>query len=373
MNPAFRRLFDPFELSSGIKLPNRIVMAPMTTWSSYPDGVVHPDEIAYLYRRSEGLGAVITAACYVNPQGHAFPGQWACDNDSRLDSLALAARTIQVRGARAFLQIHHGGRMCSSAVSGHAPLSASPIPAERPGAETPREMTIEEIMETIDAFAAATRRAVQAGYDGVEIHGANTYLLQQFFSPHSNRRGDEWGGTLHRRMRFPLAVLDAVLSAASEAGRSFAVGYRISPEEIEEPGIRIEETLELIEALAERKPDWLHISTRDYRAGSLLESADKRRPTRLVIEKLAGGVPVIGVGGIITPSDAMFALDDGCALAALGRVLLTEPEWVLKVLDGEADDIRSSLPAENAENLLTLPRPLYDRLLAVPGWLKVAD
>ena len=368
----YTALFDGFRFPSGLETRNRIVMAPMTTWSSQEDGTIHEDELAYLALRSSGPGMVMTAACYVQRMGKAFDGQWGCHDDAMLPSLRAAAETIQARGARAILQIHHGGRMCPASLLPGQPVSASGEPAERPGADRPRPMTEEEIHETIDAFAAATRRAIAAGYDGVEIHGANTYLLQQFFSPHSNRRGDDWGGTREKRMRFPLAVTDAVLAAARQSDRPFAVGYRISPEEVEEPGITIDDTLELVEQLATRKLDWLHVSVRSYLAGSMRDD-DLRRPTTRIIEHVNGRVPVIGVGLVYNPEDARFILDDGCSAVALGRVLLMEPEWVEKIQRGDAAQIRSALPKSEGDTALTLPTPLYHMLLSRKGWLPVEE
>lgn len=384
-------LFHPLTLASGLTLPNRITIAPMTTWSSHADGSIHPDELAYIRRRARGPGLFMTAACYVMPEGHAFDGQWSCHDDSFLPSLRAVADAIHDEGSLAVLQIHHGGRMCPASILGHAPLSASAVPAERPGADTPRAMTEEEIHATIDAFAAATRRAIAAGYDGVEIHGANTYLLQQFFSPHSNRRDDDWGGSLEKRLRFSLAVTRAVLSTAAEADRPFAVGYRFSPEEVENPGITLEDTMVLVDALVGvrgegekgrriegRRLDWLHVSVRDYTAGSMRDAQDLRRPTRVVIEHLdrlpaADRLPVIGVGLMHTPEHAVRALDDGCAAVALGRIALMEPEWTEKVRSGRATDIRRTLPATGGDISLTIPAPMYRVLLGRPGWLPVEE
>jgi 2,4-dienoyl-CoA reductase-like NADH-dependent reductase (Old Yellow Enzyme family) len=369
----YTALFDGFRFPSGLETRNRVVMAPMTTWSSHDDGRIHEDELAYLALRSSGPGMVMTAACYVQRMGKAFRGQWGCHDDAMLPSLRAAAATIQARGARAILQIHHGGRMCPASLLPGQPVSASGEAAERPGADRPRPMTEEEIHETIGAFAAATRRAIAAGYDGVEIHGANTYLLQQFFSPHSNRRGDDWGGTREKRMRFPLAVTDAVLAAASQSDRPFAVGYRISPEEVEEPGITIDDTLELVELLSIRKLDWLHVSVRSYLAGSMRDDDDLKRPTTRIIQRVKGRVPVIGVGLVYNPDDAQFILNDGCAAVALGRVLLMEPTWVEKVREGRTQDIRSVLPKSDGDLQLTLPTPLYHMLLYRKGWLPVEE
>lgn len=344
-------------------------MAPMTTWSSHGDGRIHPDEIAYLRRRTPGLGMVITAAAYVQPLGHAFPGQWSCHDDSMIPSLRAAAEVIHAEGSKAILQIHHGGRMCPSSLIGTQPVSAGSEAAERPDADTPRPMTGEEIEQCISAFADGTRRAIEAGYDGVEIHGANTYLLQQFFSPHSNRRTDAWGGSLEKRMRFPLAVTDAVLAAAERADRPFAVGYRVSPEEIEEPGITIGDTLQLVEALAARPLDWLHVSVRSYFAGSMRDDSDTVPPTRRIIERLDGRLPVIGVGLVYTPEEAAALIEDGCTAVALGRILLMEPDWPAKARDGNAAHIRHALPASGGDEQLTLPTPMYRKLLSRAGWL----
>jgi 2,4-dienoyl-CoA reductase-like NADH-dependent reductase (Old Yellow Enzyme family) len=379
MLPEHTLLFEPYTFPSGLVVPNRIAIAPMTTWSGNPDGSVHDGEIAYLRRRSRGPGMVITAACYVMKEGYAFENQWACHDDAMLPSLRRASDTIHAEGAAAILQIHHGGRMCPASLLGHAPLSASAVPAARPDADTPRAMSEEEIHATIRAFGEATRRAVESGYDGVEIHGANTYLLQQFFSPHSNRRDDEWGGSLERRMRFPLAVLASVQQAAASASRPFAVGYRLSPEEIEEPGITMDDTLALVDALAALRPDWLHVSVREYLKGSLRDRSDTLRPTRRIIDAVGERVPVIGVGKVYTPEDAMFILEDGCPIVALGRILLMEPEWVTKVAALSPTDpdatgtIRVTLPAQGGAEELTIPGPMYRRLLAVKGWLPIAD
>lgn len=364
-------LFTPLPLASGVTVPNRLVMAPMTTWSSHPDGTIHPDEVAYLRRRSDGPGMVMTAACYVISHGKAFTDQWGCHTDAMLPSLVEAREAIHAGGALAVLQLHHGGRMSSTALLGHAPVSASAVPPVRPDAETPRALTHEEVLETIEAFGAATRRAIAAGYDGVEIHGANTYLLQQFFSPHSNRRDDAWGGDVHARMRFPLAVVEACLEAARTAGRPFAVGYRLSPEEVEEPGITIDDTLVFADVLAATALDWLHVSTRDYRKGSLRDRSDRRRPTKLVIDAVAGRMPVIGVGLVYKEEDLSLPLEDGCAAVALGRGLLMDPDWVRKLREGRAAEIVATLPAEGGDVSLSIPGPMYDMIRRVKGWLPV--
>ncbi|MFQ6734231.1 oxidoreductase [Virgibacillus tibetensis] len=132
-----------------------------------------------------------------------FPNEIGTDIDKLIPGLAKLAATIHDQGAKAILQIYHAGRMARpDLLPDGQPISASAVAPEREEAITPREMTEEEINETITAFGEATRRAIKAGWDGMEIHGANTYLIQQFFSPHSNRRTDQWRGSVQKRMNF---------------------------------------------------------------------------------------------------------------------------------------------------------------------------
>jgi 2,4-dienoyl-CoA reductase-like NADH-dependent reductase (Old Yellow Enzyme family) len=366
-------LFRPHTFLAGVTtLRNRLVMAPMTTYSSHPNGMITPEEVAFLRRRSKGVGMTITAACHVSYDGHAFEGQWSCASDEAIPSLKEAADAIRDAGAMAVLQLHHGGRLCSSALLGHAPLGPSPVRAERPGADEPREMTEAEIERTIAAFGQAARRAVRAGFDGVEIHGANGYLLQQFFSPHANRRTDQWGGSVENRAAFPIAVLEEVQEVVRRnAYRPFSIGYRLSPEEVEENGITIEETLHLVEGLVACRPDWLHVSTNDYFAGSLRSRDDTRARTDIIAECVDNRTAIIGVGSVLTPDTAVRILEHGAHLVALGRELIMEPEWVEKVAAGELDELRLCLPAEGGDEALTIPTPMYRRMLGRPGWLPV--
>lgn len=133
-------------------------------------------------------------------------------------------------------------------IGGRTPVGPSAVAAPRDGAATPVALTAEEVEGMIGKFGEAVRRAIQAGFDGVEIHGANTYLIQQFFSPNSNQRDDEWGGSRENRAKFPLAVLDITHKMVRQyADDAFIIGYRFSPEELEVPGIRFEDTLYLLE------------------------------------------------------------------------------------------------------------------------------
>src|SRR5699024_3848971 len=208
----FNNLFEPLTLPSGVTLENRLIVAPMTTRSAFENGMITNDELTHYARLSGQAGALITACAYVNPRGKAFQGGFSVASDKMIPGLSKLAKTIKGKGSKAILQIFHGGRMVpSKVIGGKQPVSASEVAALRDFATIPKEMTEEDIKNVIQDFYEATRRAIIAGFDGVELHGANTYLIQQFFSPHSNRRNDLWGGTLENRMKFPVAVIQAAV------------------------------------------------------------------------------------------------------------------------------------------------------------------
>ena len=365
-----------YTLPNGIELKNRLIMAPMTNFSSHQDGTVTEEEVNYYARRSNGVSMVITACAYVTPNGKGFHGEFGADKDEMIPSLEKLATRIKEQGAKAVLQIFHGGRMCPPELVPNGELvSASDIPAENGGVSTeepdkkPRALTEAEVEDTIQAFGEATRRAIEAGFDGVEIHGANGYLIQQFFSPHSNRREDRFGGSLEKRMTFPLEVVDTVKKVVQEhAKEPFIVGYRFSPEEPETPGITMDETLALVDALSNKGLDYLHVSLFDFfstpRRG--VEDLTKTRISYLQ-ETINDRVPLIGVGSIYTAEDARKAFETGVPLLALGRELIIDPDWVQKVTDGKEDEIVTEINKDKQEELV-IPDPLWNAIINTPGW-----
>jgi 2,4-dienoyl-CoA reductase-like NADH-dependent reductase (Old Yellow Enzyme family) len=352
-------LLCPISLGN-LALPNGFIVAPMTTYSSLEDGTISPDELPYLARRAEGgFGAIMTAACYVHPSGKAFTGQWGCDNDDKLESLASVAQAIHSGGAKAILQIHHGGRQCPPKLAGGECISASAIAAESHNASIPREMTDDEIERTIQDFAQATRRAKLSGFDGVEIHGANTYLVQQFVSPHSNRRTDKWNAA---DLLFPKRLVETVLQ---EVGTDFPVGYRFSSEEPETPGIRLEQTRNLIDELCKFQLSFFHISLRSYDQPSIHNQGDQS-VLRQIANHINGRLPLIGVGSIRTSQDVPKALGEGAGALAIGRGAICDPDWVNHYQNDLP--IRSTLNKANFPESYVLPAGLAKRVEDVPGW-----
>lgn len=365
---------EPFTFPSGLTVKNRILMAPMTISSSDSNGDVTDEELAYYARRAKsGIGMAVTACAYVDALGNGFADSIAADSDERIPSLKKLAAAIKTNGAKAVLQIYHAGRMTNSGLlNGQQPVSASNIPSVRKNAETPREMTETEIEEAIKAFAEAARRAVEAGFDGVEIHGANTYLVQQFFSPHSNRRTDRWGGDTKARMAFPLAVVEAVQQAVKTyASSPCIVGYRISPEEREEPGITMADTLLFVKELAAKKLDYLHLSVGYFFGGSLRDKDDTESRVQLIQQAVGDQVPVIGVGGLQTVEQVEEALKV-TPLISLGHALIMDPEWYEKAANGKADSIFDALYLSKKDEL-DIPEPLWNMTAGSPGWFNVKD
>jgi 2,4-dienoyl-CoA reductase-like NADH-dependent reductase (Old Yellow Enzyme family) len=369
VNSKYAPLLKSFTLKNGVQLKNRIVMAPMTNWSSNPDGSVTEAEVNYYARRSGGVGMVITACTYVTANGKGFHGEFGGDRDELIPSLQKLANGIKDQGAKAILQIFHGGRQVPPELIPNGDVvSASNIPVEGVGKPIPRELSEQEVESIVHDFGEATRRAIDAGYDGVEIHGANGYLIQQFFSPHSNRREDRWGGSLEKRLTFPLAVVDEVKRMAAEHAKGpFIVGYRFSPEEPETPGITMADTLVLLDALATKDLDYLHVSLQDFWSTPRRGVDDTRSRIEIIQERVGDKVPVIGVGSIYTPDEALKAIQTGLPLIALGRELIIDPDWVQKIAEGRETEINTEINKEN-QHQLVIPDPLWQAIIHTPGW-----
>lgn len=374
MNSKYASFFESVSLPNGTKLNNRLVLAPMTTMSANPDGTVSDAELAYYERRTGGVGMAITATTYVTPNGIGFPGQFAAYDDSFVPGLTRLAETIKKQGSHGILQIFHAGRQTPEQLSPTGEIVApSAVASERPDSAVPRELTDEEILSIIHDFGETTRRAIEAGFDGVEIHGANGYLLQQFFSPHSNRREDRWGGSLEKRLSFPLAVIDEVQKVVAKyAKQPFTIGYRFSPEEPETPGITMTETYALIDALKDKNLDYLHVSLNEFWSKPRRGEADTRARIEYILDRVDGKIPVIGVGSIYTADDAAAALNTGVPLLAIGRELIIEPDWVEKIESGREEDIETVITKSSQERLV-VPDGLWNAIIHTPGWFPVED
>ncbi|ENE5465737.1 NADH-dependent flavin oxidoreductase [Escherichia coli] len=373
-------LFSPFMLTEKIKLRNRIVMAPMTTWSANPDGTISEQELEFYKRRSQNVGLVITGCTYVTPSGIGFTHEFAAYDDRFINSLEKLAAAAKSGGAPAILQVFHASnKAIPELVPNNDVISASASSVKSGDfmkrVVQSREMTENEIQETIRAFGDVTKRAIKAGFDGIELHGAHGFLLQNFFSPLFNQRNDRWGGDLEGRMRFPLAVLQEVKNVVYEyATKPFAIGYRISPEESATGGLRIEDTYKLLDRLISSGISYIHTSLVSINDSYPVESPNGPRTIELILNHIAGRVPVIAAGKIRTPSQAQEAISTGLPLVAIGKGLVINPEWVTLAESGRGHEIQTTLNPQLVPEL-TIPDKLWDQIQASKGtgWFPLMD
>lgn len=354
-------ILNPLTLPNGAVLKNRLLMAPMTTCTGFHDGSVTSEVVEYYRARAGSMGTVIVECCFVDPEGPAFPGALGIDSDNKIPGLKRIADAVKLEGSTAILQIYHGGRMVApELIGGRTPVAPSAVAAPRDGATIPQALTAEDVEGMVGKFGDAVNRAIKAGFDGVEIHGANTYLIQQFFSPNSNQRQDKWGGSREKRAAFPLAVLDITQKMAKRfAHDGFIIGYRFSPEELEVPGIRFDDTLFLLEKLAHQGLDYVHFSLGQLLRSSIIETDDS---TPLITKFLAmrspelARIPVIGVGGVVNKADAENALAHGFDLVAVGKACIAYPDWADRIINNECLELFIDSQQREA---LKIPEPLW--------------
>jgi len=374
-------VWSPLEFNCGREIANRFVIAPLTTDASLEDGTAPDNELEFVRRRAaSGFGATISSAAYVAPDGRSWQGIGAA-HDRHLPSLQRLAEAMRAAGGLAILQIYDGGRIAKPELIGEEVMRApSAVASLRPGARTPRAMTSDEVESLIGSFRQAASLARQAGFDGVEVHGANHYAVHQFFSPRANHRDDHWGGTLAKRMNFPLAVAEAVRDAL---GPKLIAGFRVTPFEAEADGYKLEDSKQLCDELAKLNLDYISVSLDDYRlsrpAGETrvyhgpVEKVDTptENPITAFARVIAGRCAVLASGGIKTCADAEGAIKLGADLIAVGRAVVVDPEWLAKVRSGREASIVAGLPKDELEiaGTLSIPPRMVEYLLSRPGWI----
>ncbi|WP_428910618.1 NADH-dependent flavin oxidoreductase [Niallia sp. Krafla_26] len=374
MKENYQKLFQDFTFKSGVHVRNRLMMAPMTTFSSDENDYVSQEELDYYKERANGVGTIITACAYVSKNGKGFDGQMGIDHDGTIEGLSKLAQVIHSGGAKGVVQLYHGGRLAVPRLipNGETVSASAVTPLGDRGfysvEQTPRALTTEEVYEIIKEFGEATRRSIEAGFDGVELHGATGYLLQQFVSPHSNQRKDEF----ENRYLFAIKLIDEVKRVIKKyATKPFLIGYRFSPEEPETPGITMKETFELLDVLIQANLDYIHIATTNAWAKPRRGIVSEKSRTELISQHINGRVPVIGVGSIHTPDDAARLLDKGKTdFVAIGRALVVDPHWVEKVKNDQEGTISQQL-TQNDQHQAVIPTPLWRLILEVEGWFPV--
>ena len=333
-------LFSPCAIGT-LQTKNRIVMPPMATNYASPEGFVTDRLIAYYVERARGgVGYITVEHTGILQQGKASPRMLLISTDEHASGFARLVDAVHRAGGKIVVQINHAGRQTSSAVTGSPIVGPSPIACPT-RTEVPRELTIAEIEEITEAFAAAAQRVKGAGADGVELHMAHGYLLCAFLSPFSNRRSDRYGGDVEGRTRFARNVLHSV---RNRVGPAFPIVCRMSADEYVEGGLRIQETKQIARILEQEGADALHVSACNAASGYL------NHPTYYVEEgvfvplaeaiKSAVRLPVIAVGRIRNPVMADQIVRDGKAdLVSMGRALIADPYLPRKAEAGRLEDI----------------------------------
>jgi 2,4-dienoyl-CoA reductase-like NADH-dependent reductase (Old Yellow Enzyme family)/thioredoxin reductase len=338
-----RKLFEPARIGR-MSLRNRIVMPPMMTGFGNPDGSVSEANRAYYAERAKGgVGLIIMEGTSVMASGRSSPFKLSIYNDDFIAELKGLTDEVHRHGAKMGIQLGHCGRQGPSKFIKQQPVAPSPIPYE--GGEMPRELTLDEIEEIIEHFGEAARRAKDAGFDAVEIHGAHGYLVSEFLSPRVNKRSDKYGGGIAGRAALAMEV---VKRTRTKVGNDFPILFRISADEYLPGGLTLGESCVIAQMLQEAGVDCMDVSAGTHESmdmfiqpasvpqGCLVHLADS-------IKKVLD-IPVITVGRIVDPLLAETILLQGKAdLIAMGRSLIVDPELPKKAMEGRLDEIRPCL------------------------------
>ena len=351
------RLFEKYKLNNNVEVPNKLVVAPLTIFSSNPDGTINDTEREYLKLRATGIGLYILGATATSQDGLTFEFQPQAISEKDLPSLSERAKIVKDQGALAINQIHHGGYLAKKEYSGLNPLAPSAevaneiLKSKGPLKDEVKELNNEQIKSIIQSFATATELSLKAGYDGVEIHGANNFILQQFYSPYTNRRNDEWGGSEEKRMKFCLDIIDACCKIREKYNKpEFIIGYRLSPEEPYETGLTMTETLNLIKVLVTKPIQYIHISQWNYfKIARRGEGAGIER-LKVIHEITKGKMPLIGVGKLRTEKDLNNAMDSGFSeFFAIGTASIINRDFGILLKENKGDKIEVEIDPEKEE------------------------
>lgn len=337
------QLFTPISIR-GMQLPHRIITGPMEKGMANRDGTLTQRYLGYLRARSKGgAGLMQLESTYVDTIGMGHLYQVGCHDDSVLEGLRAAADTVHEYDARLALEIYLGGRETPSFMSGLQPIAPSVVPCEvlHP-MPTPREMTTADIDWAISAFCAAGRRLKAAGIDMAHVHGAHGYLVGSFVSPFSNKRTDSFGGSLEKRARFPIMLVQAL---RAELGEDFPIGYRMTADEYIADGLGIEESAEFAGMLAEASVDLIDISGGFYESNHMImqgsESPDAGFLSHaLKIKEVVGDRALVSVAQRLSrPGVAEEVLDQGIDMVSMSRAFHADPDYVNKRREGRVEEI----------------------------------
>lgn len=349
-------LFQPLEFNHGKAMNNRLMLAPLTNQQSHADGLLSDEEHHWLAMRATGgFGLVMTAAAHVQANGQGFPGQLGIFGDQHLPALTRLAHDLRQKGALSAVQLHHAGyRAPADLVSD----IVSPSGDADSGA---RALSLDEVHQLRDDFITAALRAEQAGFDGVEVHGAHGYILSAFLSPELNRREDDYGGTPEKRARLLLEILDGI---RQKCGAEFQLGVRLSPERF---GQSLPEIVALTHQICEtERVDYVDMSLWDVRKRPIDAAEDDSRLLLHHFTEIPRGKVRLGAAGkIMNGETARWLLDQGCDFVLLGRAAIIEHDFPYK-LQSNADHAAPALPVTSSYLTAQGVSPKFQNYLS--GW-----
>lgn len=364
----YQPLFNKLTLPNGIKLDNRFVLSPMITNSSTREGHVTEEDLAYANRRASSAPLQITGASYIEKYGQLFEFGFSIDHDDSIEGLTQLAQAMKKDGAKAIIQLTHAGRFAKIAVRDLGVVyGPSKMELKTPVEHTVLPMNKQKIESIITQYADATRRAIKAGFDGVEISSAQRLLIQTFFSTFSNQRDDEYGPqSLENRSRLGVEVMEAVQKVIDEeAPDDFILGFRGTPEETRgnDIGYSVEDFFYFMDSI-------MAVANIDYLAtaswGKSIYKQTIRQGkykgeymNRVVYDYFADRVPVMATGGINSPDKALEALDFA-DFVGMSTPFVTEPDFVIKLRKGQEDEINLGFTPEEIADLAIPERAFKD-------------
>ena len=346
LNDNQSKLFEKYILNNNVEVKNRLVIAPITLLSSNLDGSINNEEREYFKERATDIGIYILGATAISQDGITHENQTRAYSDSDIPSLEERAKIIKAQGALAINQLHHGGALSSKQFSGLDPVAPT-------GNSTLNihELTDEEIKRIIQKFANSAELSLKAGFDGIEINAANKYLIQQFYSPHSNHRNDEWGGSTEKRMNFALKIIDAINEVKTRLNRpDFIIGYRLSPEEPFEDGITMTETLQLVRALKSKPIQYIHISQKNYYQEARKGEGKGIERVKLIHDEIKDKMALIGVGGLKSEKDLNKAINTGYSeFISVGMASMLNKDFGILLKQGKGNLLNLEFDKEHPE------------------------
>jgi 2,4-dienoyl-CoA reductase-like NADH-dependent reductase (Old Yellow Enzyme family) len=316
--------FERLDFLRGQEMKNRFMLAPLTNLQSHADGRLSEDEFRWLTMRARGgFGLTMTCAAHVQAVGQGFPGQLGIFGDQHMDGLTRLAKGIREYDSVSIIQLHHAGMRSPKDLIGQSPVC--PSDNEETGA---RALTLSEIETLVEDFVDAAVRAEEAGFDGVEIHGAHGYILGQFFSAEINQRSDRYGGTLENRSRILFEIIDGIRARCRP---DFMRGVRLSAERF---GVKLMEARKLAQRLMhEEKIDFLDMSLWDVFKEPAEEAYQGRSLLSYFTDLERGNVRLGVAGKVHGASDARSCLDSGVDFVLVGRGAILHHDFPDRVRD----------------------------------------